>query len=204
MTEKLTMKALKAQLDELEARIESRDPVTPDDDGVVIASTVDISEFERIQTAIDEIRTELDSFKEEDIKRLRYMEELKAASNEDMKLIAKLESQEASIAELRKKLEAMSEELGEASTVVQGLRATADTDMDAKTLQDKRIAEMKAQAEQLFSRMTRAEAKAQESEERFQRFQKERRNEGLLVGILAACAAGVTLVVLALALAGMI
>lgn len=204
MTEKLTMKALKAQLDELEARIESRDPVTPDDDGVVIASTVDISEFERIQTAIDEIRTELDSFKEEDIKRLRYMEELKAASNEDMKRIAKLEEQEASIVELRKKLETMSEELGEANTVVQGLRATADTDMDAKTLQDKRIAEMKAQAEALFSRMTRAEAKAQESEERFQRFQKERRNEGLLVGILAACAAGVTLVVLALALAGMI
>ena len=204
MTEKLTMKALKAQLDELEARIDARDPVTPDDDGVVIASTVDISEFERIQTAIDEIRTELDSFKEEDIKRLRYMEELKAASNEDMKLIAKLESQEASIAELRKKLETMSEELGEASTVVQGLRATADTDMDAKTLQDKRIAEMKAQAEQLFSRMTRAEAKAQESEERFERFQKERRNEGLFVGILAACATGVALVILALALAGMI
>lgn len=204
MTEKLTMKALKAQLDELEARIDARDPVTPDDDDVVIASTVDISEFERIQTAIDEIRTELDSFKEEDIKRLRYMEELKAASNEDMKRIVKLEEQEASIAELRKRLETMSEELGEASTVVQGLRATADTDMDAKTLQDKKIAEMKAQAEVLFSRMTRAEAKAQESEERFQRFQKERRNEGLLVGILAACAAGVTLVVLALALAGMI
>ena len=198
------MKARKSQLDELEARIESRDPVTPEDDGVVSASTVDISEFERIQTAIDEIRTELDSFKEEDIKRLRYMEALKAASNEDMKRIAKLEEQEASIAELRKKLETMSEELGEANTVVQGLRATADTDMDAKTLQDKRIAEMKAQAELLFSRMTRAEARADENEERFQRFQKERRNEGLLVGILAACAAGVTLVVLALALAGMI
>ena len=204
MAERLTIKALKAQLDELEAKIDSRDPMVPDSNDVVIAGAVDISEFERIQTAIDEIRKELDSFKEEDIKRLRYMEELKAASNEDMKLIVKLEEQEASIAELRQRLESLSEELGEANTIVQGLRATADTDMDAKTLQDKNIAEMRAQAEKLFSRMTRAEARAQESEERFERFQRERRNEGMFIGILAACAAGFTCVILALALAGII
>lgn len=213
MTDKrLTMKELQAQIDDLRKSIDGLAPIQPVSEPQS-ASALDMDEYERVKTALSEIESEVAKLKDGFKSQSEAMGELKEALSSDIEDVGKkIDETKASIPsdkedvllDLRQRIEALSEELAEARQVVQGLRATSETDLSQRELQDKKYQEMKKQADAMFARMVKVEQGRQVDVDNFKRFQKERRNEGLFIGILAAVALGFTAVVLALALAGVI
>lgn len=214
MTEKLTMKQLKAELEELKAQVQGLSPLTPDEDDAVVVSLEDYDEFVALRERLDDLDLQIRKLGDTTSSNTEAMSELKDASLKDLEdirddvriLYDNAESirlrlgQALSNVEL--KVAVMEGELSEARNVVTGLR---DSGVPAEmvTAQDKSIAEMRTQMESVFSRMTRAESRATIAEENFQKLQDESRRERTFIGIIAGVAAGVAVIVLALALAGL-
>lgn len=204
MTDKLTLKKLKADLDELRAEVMTLDPMMMPPEGPLITDAVSISEFERLEDSLREISARVDGMMSKDDGGAA-VDELREALDADIREIGSdVERYRETITELRQKVETLEEELAQAQEVVTGLRATADTDATAKEAQDRKVADMRKQMESIFERMVKNEQKVLVNEDSFKRFQRERRNESTLLLITAAFAAGVSLVILAVALAGLI
>ena len=215
MADKLTMKQLKTELDELRSLVQGLSPLTPTEDDTVVVSLEDYDEFVALRERLDDLDLQIRKLGDTTSSNTEAMSELKDAALKDMETLrddVKALYDNAEITRLRlgqaltdveNKVAVMEGELSEARIVVTGLR---DSGVPAEmvTAQDKSIAEMRTQMESVFSRMTRAESRATIAEENFQKLQDESRRERTFIGIVAGVAAGFTLIVLALALAGMI
>lgn len=215
MADKLTMKQLKTELDELRSQVQGLSPLTPNEDDTVVASLEDYDEFVALRERLDDLDLQIRKLGDTTSSNTEAMSELKDAALKDMETLrddvkALYDNAEntrlrigQALTDVENKVAVMEGELSEARIVVTGLR---DSGVPAEmvTAQDKSIAEMRTQMESVFSRMTRAESRATIAEENFQRLQDEGRRERTLIGIVAGVAAGFTLIVLALALAGMI
>ena len=215
MADKLTMKQLKAELDELRSQVQGLNPLTSHDDSPIIAAREALDKYESLQDSIDALETQIKKLDDTKSSNDKAFGELKEAVAKDMETLRKSysdmveaysrmsESVQFDYQGMEEKVDRFEKELAEARNVVTGLR---DGGESAKmiTTQDKKIAEMRTQMEAVFSRMTRAESRADIAEENFQRLKTESRRERTLIGVIAGVAAGVAVVVLALALAGMI
>ena len=215
MADKLTMKQLKAELDELRSQVQGLNPLTSHDDSPIIAAREALDKYESLQDSIDALETQIKKLDDTKSSNDKAFGELKEAVAKDMETLRKScsdmveaysrmsESVHFDYQDMEDKVDRFEKELAEARNVVTGLR---DGGESAKmiTAQDKKIAEMRTQMEAVFSRMTRAESRADIAEENFQRLKTESRRERTLIGVIAGVAAGVAVVVLALALAGMI
>lgn len=215
MADKLTMKQLKAELDELRSQVQGLSPLTSHDDSPIIAAREALDKYESLQGSIDALETQIKKLDDTKSSNDKAFGELKEAVAKDMETLRKSysdmveaysrmsESVQFDYQGMEEKVDRFEKELAEARNVVTGLR---DGGESAKmiTTQDKKIAEMRTQMEAVFSRMTRAESRADIAEENFQRLKTESRRERTLIGVIAGVAAGVAVVVLALALAGMI
>lgn len=215
MADKLTMKQLKAELDELRAEVQGLSPLTSHDDSPIITAREALDKYESLQDSIDALEAQIKKLGDTKPANDKAFEELKGAVSKDMETLRKgysdmvqaysmmSESVQLDYQDMEEKVDRFEKELVEARNVVIGLR---DGGESAKmiTSQDKKIAEMRTQMEAVFSRMTRAEGRADIVEENFQKLKTESRNERTLIGVIAGVAAGVAVVVLALALAGMI
>ena len=215
MADKLTMKQLKTELDELRSLVQGLSPLTPTEDDTVVVSLEDYDEFVALRERLDDLDLQIRKLGDTTSSNTEAMSELKDAALKDMETLrddvkalydnaenTRLKIGQA-LTDVENKVAVMEGELSEARIVVTGLR---DSGVPAEmvTAQDKSIAEMRTQMESVFSRMTRAESRATIAEENFQRLQDEGRKERTFIGIVAGVAAGFTLIVLALALAGMI
>ena len=215
MADKLTMKQLKTELDELRSQVQGLSPLTPKEDDTVVVSLEDYDEFVALKERLDDLDLQIRKLGDTTSSNTEAMSELKDAALRDMETLrddvkALYDNAESTrlrlgqaLTNVENKVAVMEGELSEARNVVTGLR---DSGVPAEmvTAQDKSIAEMRTQMESVFSRMTRAESRATIAEENFQRLQDEGRKERTFIGIVAGVAAGFTLIVLALALAGMI
>ena len=215
MADQLTMKQLKTELDELRSQVQGLSPLTPNEDDTVVASLEDYDEFVALRERLDDLDLQIRKLGDTTSSNTEAMSELKDAALKDMETLrddvkALYDNAEntrlrigQALTDVENKVAVMEGELSEARIVVTGLR---DSGVPAEmvTAQDKSIAEMRTQMESVFSRMTRAESRATIAEENFQRLQDESRRERTFIGIVAGVAAGFTLIVLALALAGMI
>ena len=215
MADKLTMKQLKTELDELRSQVQGLSPLTPKEDDTVVVSLEDYDEFVALKERLDDLDLQIRKLGDTTSSNTEAMSELKDAALRDMETLrddvkALYDNAESTrlrlgqaLTNVENKVAVMEGELSEARNVVTGLR---DSGVPAEmvTAQDKSIAEMRTQMESVFSRMTRAESRATIAEENFQKLQDESRRERTLIGIVAGVAAGFTLIVLALALAGMI
>lgn len=215
MADKLTMKQLKTELDELRSQVQGLSPLTPTEDDTVVVSLEDYDEFVALRERLDDLDLQIRKLGDTTSSNTEAMSELKDAALKDMEALrddVKALYDDAQYTRIRlgqtltnvmNKVATMEGELSEARNVVTGLR---DSGVPAEmvTAQDKSIAEMRTQMESVFSRMTRAESRATIAEENFQKLQDESRRERTFIGIVAGVAAGFTLIVLALALAGMI
>lgn len=204
MTDRLTLKQLKAELDTLTARVEGLDPLAPSDDHA-IASVVDVEEFERVRSACADLGREIDELRDVATGQSRMVDELRASASADMRdALDRIDTAGESLAQLRADVERISAELAEANEVVNGLRADARTDLTARETEMLRIQEMRAQMDGVFQRMVKVEQSVVVDEERDTRFRREIYNESLLACVVAGVSAGVAIVIMALALAGMI
>lgn len=215
MADKLTMKQLKTELDELRSLVQGLSPLTPTEDDTVVVSLEDYDEFVALRERMDDLDLQIRKLGDTTSSNTEAMSELRDAALKDMETLrddvkALYDNAEntrlrigQALTDVENKVAVMEGELSEARIVVTGLR---DSGVPAEmvTAQDKSIAEMRTQMESVFSRMTRAESRATIAEENFQRLQDESRRERTFIGIVAGVAAGFTLIVLALALAGMI
>ena len=215
MADKLTMKQLKTELDELRSQVQGLSPLTPKEDDTVVVSLEDYDEFVALKERLDDLDLQIRKLGDTTSSNTEAMSELRDAALKDMEALrddvkALYDNAESTrlrlghaLTDVENKVAAMEGELSAARIVVTGLR---DSGVPAEmvTAQDKSIAEMRTQMESVFSRMTRAESRATIAEENFQRLQDESRKERTFIGIIAGVAAGFTLIVLALALAGMI
>ena len=215
MADKLTMKQLKAELDELRSQVQGLSPLTSHDDSPIIAAREALDKYESLQDSIDALEAQIKKLGDTKSSNDKAFGELKEAVAKDMETLRKSysdmveaysrmsESVQFDYQDMEEKVDRFEKELAEARNVVTGLR---DDGESAKmiTAQDKKIAEMRTQMELVFSRMTRAESRADIAEESFQKLKTESRRERTLIGVIAGVAAGVAVVVLALALAGMI
>lgn len=215
MADKLTMKQLKAELDELRSQVQGLNPLTSHDDSPIIAAREALDKYESLQDSIDALEAQIKKLGDTKPANDKAFEELKEAVSKDMETLKKSysdmveaysmmsESVQLDYQDMEERVDRFEKELAEARNVVTGLR---DGGESAKmiTSQDKKIAEMRTQMEAVFSRMTRAESRADIAEENFQKLKTESRKERTFIGVIAGVAAGVAVVVLALALAGMI
>lgn len=215
MADKLTLKQLKTELDELRSQVQGLSPLTPKENDTVVVSLEDYDEFVALKERLDDLDLQIRKLGDTTSSNTEAMSELKDAALKDMETLrddvkALYDNAEntrlrlgQALTDVENKVAVMEGELSEARNVVTGLR---DSGVPAEmvTAQDKSIAEMRTQMESVFSRMTRAESRATIAEENFQRLQDEGRKERTFIGIVAGVAAGFTLIVLALALAGMI
>lgn len=204
MTDRLTLKQLKAELDTLTARVEGLDPLAPSDDHA-IASVVDVEEFERVRSACADLGRGIDELRDVATGQSRMVDELRESASADMRdALDRIDTAGESLAQLRADVERISAELAEANEVVNGLRADARTDLTARETEMLRIQEMRAQMDGVFQRMVKVEQSVVVDEERDTRFRREIYNESLLACVVAGVSAGVAIVIMALALAGMI
>ena len=215
MADKLTMKQLKAELDELRSQVQGLNPLTSHNDSPIIAAREALDKYESLQDSIDALEAQIKKLGDTKPANDKAFEELKEAVSKDMETLKKSysdmveaysvmsESVQLDYQDMEERVDRFEKELAEARNVVTGLR---DGGESAKmiTSQDKKIAEMRTQMEAVFSRMTRAESRADIAEENFQKLKTESRKERTFIGVIAGVAAGVAVVVLALALAGMI
>ena len=215
MADKLTMKQLKAELDELRSQVQGLNPLTSHDDSPIIAAREALDKYESLQDSIDALEAQIKKLGDTKPANDKAFEELKEAVSKDMETLKKSysdmveaysvmsESVQLDYQDMEERVDRFEKELAEARNVVTGLR---DGGESAKmiTSQDKKIAEMRTQMEAVFSRMTRAESRADIAEENFQKLKTDSRKERTFIGVIAGVAAGVAVVVLALALAGMI
>ena len=215
MADKRAMKQLKTELDELRSQVQGLSPLTPKEDDTVVVSLEDYDEFVALKERLDDLDLQIRKLGDTTSSNTEAMSELRDAALKDMEALrddvkALYDNAESTrlrlghaLTDVENKVAAMEGELSAARIVVTGLR---DSGVPAEmvTAQDKSIAEMRTQMESVFSRMTRAESRATIAEENFQRLQDESRKERTFIGIIAGVAAGFTLIVLALALAGMI
>lgn len=214
MADKLTMKQLKAELDELRAEVRGMAPLTDSPEPQAVSQEV-LDKYESLKDSIDRLDTQIKKLGDTKSSNDKAMLELREAVQKDIESIRKgyaemvdsysvmSESVQTDYQDMEEKVDRFEKELAEARNIVTGLR---DDGESAKmiTAQDKKIAEMRTQMETVFSRMTRAESRADIAEENFQKLKTESRRERTLIGVVAGLAAGFACVVLALALAGMI
>ena len=214
MADKLTMKQLKAELDELRAEVRGMAPLTDSPEPQAVSQEV-LDKYESLKDSIDRLDTQIKKLGDTKSSNDKAMLELREAVQKDIESIRKgyaemvdsysvmSESVQTDYQDMEEKVDRFEKELAEARNIVTGLR---DDGESAKmiTAQDKKIAEMRTQMETVFSRMTRAESRADIAEENFQKLKTESRRERALIGVVAGLAAGFACVILALALAGMI
>ena len=219
MADKLTMRQLKTELDELRSKVDGLSPTIPDEDGNVIVSGPTLEEFTEVRAGIASLQESIDRLILRDNEQRASIKELAQAANTDMDTLSRdigslnvsKEEQDRIISELRDRIDTLSRELEEALATVDGLRASAKTDMTEAERKEAELKEMQTRMNDVFKRMSRVEnyhegvvKQMEERDTKFNSFQRESRNERTLIAVLASAALGVTLVVLALALAGMI
>ena len=214
MADKLTMKQLKAELDELRAEVRGMAPLTDSPEPQTVSQEV-LDKYESLKDSIDRLDAQIRKLGDTKSSNDKAMLELRVAVQKDLEGIRKgyaemvdsysamSESVQTDYQDMEEKVDRFEKELAEARNTVTSLR---DDGESAKmiTAQDKKIAEMRTQMETVFSRMTRAESRADIAEENFQKLKTESRRERTLIGVVAGLAAGFACVILALALAGMI
>ena len=214
MADKLTMKQLKAELDELRAEVRGMAPLTDSPEPQAVSQEV-LDKYESLKDSIDRLDAQIKKLGDTKSSNDKAMLELREAVQKDLESIRKgyaemvdsysvmSESVQTDYQDMEEKVDRFEKELAEARNTVTSLR---DDGESAKmiTAQDKKIAEMRTQMETVFSRMTRAESRADIAEENFQKLKTESRRERTLIGVVAGLAAGFACVILALALAGMI
>ena len=215
MADKLTMKQLKAELDELRTEVRGMTPLTDTEEPQIVSREV-LDKYESLRDSVDALDAQVRKLGDTESENGRALEELKEAVQKDIQTLTKShsdmvesystmsESVQWDYQEIEEKVDRVEKELAEARNMVTGLRAARDSDEETASAKDREIAEMKRQMDAVFSRMTRIESRSDLNDDDFQRFKRERRNEGLLSAVLSAVAAGVALVIMALALAGMV
>lgn len=219
MSDKLTLKQLKAELDALDAIVKGMSPYTSMAEGPTAVSQETLDRYEMLEESMKTLRDSVSSLSEKQSCNETAIAELAQAAKEDMEALKSMATEEdvtERMANLYNRIESLEKELKEAKKVVTGLRADADSDMERRTSKEQSIEELRRQMDSIFSRMVKAESKASEQDSKLvdaekkardadaklYSFQKEQRNERLLIAVITAGALGVSLVVLALTLAG--
>ena len=156
MADKLTMKQLKTELDELRSQVQGLSPLTPKEDDTVVVSLEDYDEFVALKERLDDLDLQIRKLGDTTSSNTEAMSELKDAALKDMETLrddvkALYDNAEntrlrlgQALTDVENKVAVMEGELSEARNVVTGLR---DSGVPAEmvTAQDKSIAEMRTQ-----------------------------------------------------------